>query len=97
MLTSKLPFSTEESIIIHPLPDMNEVRYFKEDAFKVSNEACQIVEKFLNKDHNQRLQSPNDIEMEPFYQDFEWNKLKNGLLKPPIRPKIVLINIIFKN
>ena len=41
--------------------------------------------------------SPNEIEMEPFFKDFEWNKLKNGLLKPPIRPKIVLINNIFKN
>ena len=90
MLTGKYPFQTEESVLNDQLPDMNEARSNKLEEFKVSNESYQIVTKLLNKDHKQRLASV-DIKMEPFYKDFDWIKLENGSMEPPIKPKLVII------
>jgi serine/threonine protein kinase len=92
MFTGKFPFENKESIFNDQLPDMNKIRYLKEEEYKVSDEACQFVMKLLNKDHTKRLVSV-DIKMDPFYRGFDWNKLENGLLKPPIKPK--LVNILF--
>jgi hypothetical protein len=94
MLTSKYPFKTRESVLNDQLPDMNEVRLLKQDEFKINDESYSIVKKLLNKYHNQRLVSV-DIKMEPFYKDFDWTKLENGTLEPPIKPKLViLINLL---
>ena len=90
MLTSKYPFKTRESVLNDQLPDMNEVRLLKQDEFKINDESYSIVTKLLNKDHNKRLVSV-DIKMEPFYKDFDWIKLENGSMEPPIKPKLVII------
>ena len=86
MLTGKFPFENKESIFNGQLPYMNEIRHLKEEEYKVSDEACQFVTKILNKDHTKRLVSV-DIKMDPFYRGFDWHKLENGLLKPPIKPR----------
>jgi serine/threonine protein kinase len=90
MLTGDYPFQTKESVLNDQLPDMNEVRLNKQEEFKISDESYQIVTKLLNKDHKQRLASV-DIKMEPFYKDFDWIKLENGSMEPPIKPKLVII------
>ena len=95
MLTGDYPFQTKESVLNDQLPDMNEVRLLKLDEFKISNESYQIVTKLLNKDHKQRLASVG-VKMEPFYKDFDWIKLENGTLEPPIKPKLVIIIYLLK-
>jgi hypothetical protein len=77
------------------LPDMNEARSNKLDEFKISDESYQIVTKLLNKDHKQRLGSV-DTKIEPFYKDFDWIKLENGTLEPPIKPKLVSLIYLLK-
>ena len=93
LLTGSYPFSSRERAISDDLPDLNEMRVLKGDNYLIDKKSCEFVGKLLEKDYNLRL-SDEVIKNDPFYFNFDWDKLDNGKLRPPIEPNVVITLIL---
>ena len=77
MLNKRYPFETTESLMFNEMPKLNE---------NISEKTCEFLSKLLNKNSLERINSKT-IRNDSYFDDFDWNKLENGQLKPPIKFK----------
>ena len=99
LFSSEFPFNAntsfgtiEKSVRADPLPKINEIRHKNYPEIKeISNSGCDIIEKLLNKNPDERLGSkanPQNIKDHPFFSSINWSKLENGEIDPPIKPNV---------
>ena len=80
MLTYEEPFSELEVLVPSHL--------------KLSKTSHEFITKLLIKDP-ERLLCSERIKNDSFFKDIDWIKLENGILDPPIDPKVYIILFIY--
>jgi len=85
MLTGLPPFYTDdEENMYHKI--MTAEIDFSKPVF--TNEAQDIIRKFLNRDPEQRLQDPQEIKAHPWFRGLDWAKLDKLEIAPPFVPLV---------
>jgi hypothetical protein len=81
MLTYEKPFSELEVLVPSHL--------------KLSKTSHEFVTKLLNIKDTECLLCSERIKNDSFFKDIDWIKLENGILDPPIDPKVYIILFIY--
>jgi protein-serine/threonine kinase len=78
------------------VPNINEIRRKKDQEIEeISKDACDFVNKLLNKIADERLGSrknSENIKEHSFFSKINWTQLENGGLESPFKPDVTFFN-----